>query len=230
MTSTVRGRGFSHRPPRVARRLRGSGLLRWVRRLRIPLALLCGLCAVGAGMLAGSETRTETTTAVRVVADVAAGEALQDSTLEEVVVDVEAVPRDHVVAGEDLLGRRAAVPLPQGAVVLESQLVGPGLLAGQASGDVAVPVRPADTALVGMLTPGQRVDVVLSADSMEEGTSSKTVAREAPVLWTPSGEEDDWLPGASDGSQVVIIAVDSTTAEDIAQAAHQGRLHLSLVG
>lgn len=196
----------------------------------MPLALLCGLGAVLAGLTAGVESRAETVTAVRLTQDVSAGEELTAGMLEEVAVDAEAVPGEQPVPVEELLGRQAAVPLPRGALVLPSLLVGPGLLAGQPEGHVAVPVRPADTALVGMLSPGQRVDVILSAESLEEGTSSRTVARAAPVLWTPSGESDDWFPQAGDGGQVVVIGVEPSTAEDIAEAAHQGRLHLSLVG
>ncbi|GAB3194176.1 Flp pilus assembly protein CpaB [Nesterenkonia suensis] len=214
----------------MARRLRGTALGLWVRRLRIPLAVLCGLCAVGAGLLAGVESRGELVIAVRLTQDVAVGEELTAAMLEEVRVDAEAVPAGEPVGVDELVGGQAAVPLRSGAVVLPSLLVGPGLLAGQPEGHVAVPVRPADTALVGMLTPGQQVDVILSAESLEEGTSSRTVARSAPVLWTPTGDGDDWFPQAGDGGQVVVIGVDPSTAQDIAQAAHQGRLHLSLVG
>nr|WP_281366334.1 RcpC/CpaB family pilus assembly protein [Nesterenkonia xinjiangensis] len=231
--TSSRGRSaqpLRRRRPRVARRLRGTGLGLWVRRLRIPLALLCGLSAVAAGLLAGVESQGETVTAVRVTQDVPAGEELAVGMLEEVSVDAEAVPGGEPATAEEVAGRQAAVPLPSGAVVLTSLLVGPGLLAGQPEGDVAVPVRPADTALVGMLTPGQEVDVILSAESLEEGTSSRTVARAAPVLWTPSGEGDDWFPQPGDGGQVVVIGVSPSTAQDIAQAAHEGHLHLSLVG
>lgn len=217
------------RPPRVSRRLRGSSLRRGIQRLRIPLALLLGVCAVGAGILAGAETQTETTAAVRAASPVAAGQELTVADLEEVQVDVGAVPEGHPAGTEDLLGRRTAVPLPAGALVHEAHLVGPGLLEGQGRGVVAVPVRPADTAMVGMLTPGQRVDVLLSADSPEAGSSSRTVAEAAPVLWTPTSEDENWLPGAGEAGNVVIVAVEAETAEQIARATHEGRLHLSLV-
>ncbi|WP_070159052.1 Flp pilus assembly protein CpaB [Nesterenkonia sp. PF2B19] len=201
-----------------------------LRRLRVPLALLCALGAVLAGLASGVESRGETATAVRVTQDVSAGDELTAAVLEEVSVDAEAVPGEEPVRVEDLLGRQAAVPLSRGAMVLPSQLVGPGLLAGQPEDHVAVPVRPADTALVGMLSPGQRVDVILSSESLEDGTSSRTVARAALVLWVPSGESDDWFPQAGDAGQVLVVGVDPSTAQDIAQAAHEGRLHLSLVG
>lgn len=193
------------------------------------MALLVGICAVGAGILAGGETQVETATAVQVSSSVAAGQTLTAADLEETQVDVAAVP-DQQAQLDQLLGRQVAVPLPAGALVHQEHLVGPGLLEGQEDGVVAVPVRPADTAIVGMLTPGQTVDVLVSADSAESGSSSRTVAAAAPVLWTPTSEDENWLPGAGEAGNVVIVAVQAETAEAIAEATHEGRLHLSLVG
>ncbi|GAA1454585.1 RcpC/CpaB family pilus assembly protein [Nesterenkonia lacusekhoensis] len=221
--------GRRSRPPRVQRRLRGSSARRVLQRLRIPVALLVGICAVGAGILAGGETQVETATAVQVSSPVAAGQTLTAADLEETQVDVAAVP-DQQAQLDQLLGRQVAVPLPAGALVHQEHLVGPGLLEGQEDGVVAVPVRPADTAIVGMLTPGQTVDVLVSADSAESGSSSRTVAAAAPVLWTPTSEDENWLPGAGEAGNVVIVAVEAETAEAIAEATHEGRLHLSLVG
>lgn len=171
----------------------------------------------------------ETATAVQVSSSVAAGQTLTAADLEETQVDVAAVP-DQQAQLDQLLGRQVAVPLPAGALVHQEHLVGPGLLEGQEDGVVAVPVRPADTAIVGMLTPGQTVDVLVSADSAESGSSSRTVAAAAPVLWTPTSEDENWLPGAGEAGNVVIVAVEAETAEAIAEATHEGRLHLSLVG
>lgn len=185
---------------------------------------------MGSGVLAGGETQVETTTAVRVTSPIAAGEQLTAANLEETEVDAEAVPEGHLPTADELVGQHSAVPLPSGALVHEAQLVGPGLLQGQGAGVVAVPVRPADTAMVGMLTPGQSVDVLVSADSIEAGSSSRTLAEAAPVLWTPTSEDENWLPGAGETGNVVIVAVEAETAEAIAQATHEGRLHLSLVG
>lgn len=185
---------------------------------------------MGAGVLAGGETQVETTTAVRVTSPMAAGQELSPGDLEETEVDVEAVPEGHLFERDALVGQRTAVPLPAGALVLDAHLVGPGLLQGQEAGVVAVPVRPADTAMVGMLTPGQSVDVLVSADSIDAGSSSQTLAEAAPVLWTPTSEDENWLPGAGEAGNVVIVAVEAETAEAIAQATHEGRLHLSLVG
>ncbi|GAB3180881.1 hypothetical protein GCM10027060_10900 [Nesterenkonia halophila] len=230
----------------MARRLRGASSTRVVRRMRLPLALLFACCAVAAGMLAGGTAPPgERVTVVRTTGEAAAGERLEAAQLETARVEAASVPAGAAAAawggpgeggdgaGEELLdrvaGRQAAVPLPQGAVVLETQLVGPGLLDGQDEEVVAMPVRPADTALVGMLTPGRRVDVLVSGSGPEGMPPAETVAEAAPVLWTPQSVSDDWLPADDQAGEVVILAVEPDVAETLAEAAHRGRIDLSLV-
>lgn len=217
------------KPPRVRRRLKPGGLYRWVRRFRVPVALLLGLCAAAAAMLAAESSQVETTTAVRLTSSVAAGEVLTAELLEESAVDVEAVPMEHIGEIEEFAGRTAATALPAGALVHPSQMVGPGLLQGHGPGTVAVPVRPSDASMIGLLSPGQHVDVTASPDAPEAERGTRRIAESAPVLWIPQGESENWLGAAEQASQVVILAVDSATAAAIAEASHQGRLHLSLV-
>lgn len=223
-------RDQSRRPPKINRRLRGSGLPRLIQRFRIPLALILGLGAAGAAVLTGAQGQAETTSALRVSADIGAGERLSAAVVEEVQVDVAAVPRDYSVEVEQVVGRQAAVPMPAGALIQPDQLVGPGLLAGQARGTVAVPVRPADPAMVALVRPGQRVDVLASSDTPERGSASQLVATAVPVLWTPQDDSENWLPSGTEVGGVVILAVDPAAAESIAQATQEGNLHLSLRG
>lgn len=181
-------------------------------------------------MLTGAEGQVETTAALRVSADIGAGERLSAAVVEEVQVDVAAVPHDYSVQAEQVVGRQAAVPMPAGALIHPDQLVGPGLLAGQQRGTVAVPVRPADPAMVALVRPGQRVDVLASSDTPERGSASQLVATAVPVLWTPQDDSENWLPSGTEAGGVVILAVDPAAAESIAQATQEGSLHLSLRG
>ncbi|MDR8020142.1 Flp pilus assembly protein CpaB [Nesterenkonia aerolata] len=222
-------RGRRRAVPR-GRRLVGSPLRLWVRRLRLPLLVGIMVCAGALGALAVADDPEELVDVVQVTSAVPAGEELSAGTLQLVEVDRESVAEDAVTDVEELSGRRSAVPLAAGAVVAESHLVGSGLLAQQPDGTVAVPVRAADSALVTMLSPGQRVDVLSSTDGAGRETASETLADSATVLWTPTSEDDSWLASSAESGDVVIVAVDPETAEDIARAAHQGRLHLSLVG
>ena len=188
-----------------------------------------GGCAAAAAMLAAESSQVETTTAVRVTSSVAAGEVLTAELLEEAEVDVEAVPAEHIGEIEEFAGRTAATALPAGALVHPSQMVGPGLLQGHGAETVAVPVRPSDASMIGLLSPGQHVDVTASSDAPESAGGTQRIAESAPVLWVPQGESENWLGAAEQASRVVILAVDSETASAIAEASHQGRLHLSLV-
>lgn len=192
--------------------------------------MFLGLCAVLAVLLAREQTGGQTTTAARASADLVAGQVLSAAVLEEVEIDAAAVPPGHRADVETLIGETVAVALPAGALVHQTQLVGPGLLAGYGPGTVAVPVRPSDTAIIGLLSPGQLVDVTASSDAPESTAEPQRVAQAAPVLWVPQGESENWLGAASETRDAVILAVDAATAEQIAAASHSGRVHLSLVG
>lgn len=218
------------KPPRVRRRLKSGGLLRRIRRFRIVLALACALCAAAAALLAGERSEVDMTTVVRVTDDVVAGDVLNSSTVEEVEIHAEAVPSDYDAQVAEVLGQTAAVTLPAGAVLHSTHLVGPGLLAGHDAGTVAVPVRPADTAIIGLLQPGQRVDVTLSSDSPESAEGAYRIVEAATVIWIPQDESENWLGASSDAQHVVILAVDAATAAKITEATSEGRIYLTLVG
>lgn len=201
-----------------------------MRRFRIPLAAVLGLCAVLAVLLGREPAQGEMTTAIRATSDLAAGQVISAAVVEEVEVDAEAVPAEHNAELEALIGQSVAVSVPAGALVHTTQLVGPGLLAGYDSETVAVPVRPADTAIVGLLSPGQRVDVTASSEVPESAEGTRRVADAATVLWVPQDESENWLGSSTQGNNVVILAVDPLTAEQIAEASLTGRIHLSLIG
>lgn len=208
--------------------MQGAGLGRALRKFRVPLALLMGAAALAVVLLGQESAEFPTAQAVTVVSDVPAGQILSASDLDEAEVDAGSLPEGYAHGVEDFVGETLAAPLPAGAVLHPAQLVGPGLLEGHPPGTVAVPVRPADTAMIGLLAVGQHVDVLASRDAAEDEPSTSRVAEAAPVLWMPQGADDNWVGGGSDGQDVVILAVDAETAERIAEAGYQGRLHLSL--
>lgn len=225
-----RGSATSDKPPRVRRRLKPGGVFRRIRRFRIVLALMLALCAAAAALLAGERSEAEMVTVVRLTSDVVSGDVLSAGTVEETEVHAEAVPSQYDAELAQVLGQTAAVTLPAGAVLHSTHLVGPGLLAGHEAGTVAVPVRPADTAIIGLLKPGQRVDVTVSPDSPESEEGSYRIAEAAPVIWIPQDESENWLGASSDAHHVVILAVDAPTAAEIADVTRSGRIHLTMVG
>lgn len=218
----------------MRRRLRPASVPRWIRRARVPVALVLGLGAGAAALLAAEPPDTETVPALQLTQPVSAGEALSEENIEVTEIDVAAVPSGHLSDDRKFLGRTVATSLPQGALIHTSQLVGPGLLEGFDADVVAVPVRPADASMISMISPGQHVAVTISSDAPESEERARRVADAAPVLWVPRGDSDAWLPGATgpgagDAGAVVIIAVEAKTASEIAEAGHRSRLHVSLV-
>ncbi|HIX00925.1 MAG TPA: hypothetical protein H9871_12380, partial [Candidatus Nesterenkonia stercoripullorum] len=147
------------KPPRVTRR----PLRRRLQRARIPSAIALAIAAGGLTAYNSLGSTVDRVPAVRLTTDIGAGEVLTAESVEVAEVDVAAVPETHSGDPGRYIGQTMSAPLPRGAVVHESQLLGPGLLTGRDAGTVAVPVRPADTAIVGLLAPGQHVDVLASA-------------------------------------------------------------------
>lgn len=109
-------------------------------------------------------------------------------------------------------GQRLAGPVGAGEVLTAARLLGPGLLAGRPAGEVAMHVAVADPGAVGMVRPGDRVDL-LSADG-------DAVVRDVTVLAVPRGAEDSpsglaVTPGSGAG---LVVGVASGEAGRIAGA------------
>ncbi len=127
-------------------------------------------------------------------------------------------------------GRRLATPLKQGSPVLDTSLVGMGLLTGAPPGSVAVAVRPADPAMVQLLTPGQLVDVILApSDGQQLPEGPARLATGAPILWTAADGASAW-PGSSETDAMVVLAAAPDQAAALAAASGAGQVHLILTG
>ncbi|MFD9287111.1 RcpC/CpaB family pilus assembly protein [Streptomyces sp. NPDC060030] len=97
---------------------------------------------------------------------------------------------------------------------------------------VSAPVRIADAATVGLLRPGDRVDVIAAADGDAE---AKVVARDVRVADVPRGAGDGEAPfpeagglaGAASGA-LVVLSVERDTAAALAGAGASGRLAVAV--
>nr|WP_224049786.1 RcpC/CpaB family pilus assembly protein [Arthrobacter sp. NicSoilB4] len=146
------------------------------------------------------------------------------------------VPRDLVPAGsygssESPHGMQLAVALRKGQLLSDSQVLGPGLLAGSPPGTAAVPLRMADPASIQLLSPGQLVNVVMTTgDSFDQTAASQVLAAAVPVLWTSEhgGEAGQWL-AAGDTEGLMVVAADADQARRLAGASTQGKLFFVLV-
>ncbi|MBD7995239.1 Flp pilus assembly protein CpaB [Arthrobacter sp. Sa2CUA1] len=133
-----------------------------------------------------------------------------------------------------LAGQRLAVPLRAGSVLTDSFLVGPGLLTGAPSGTSAVPLRTADPAAAGLLSPGVLVDVMLAPEPGFNGSAEASrLAAGVPVLWIagPAEESGGTWPGpAETDARLVVVAARGQEAAALAGASERGNLYLVISG
>jgi Flp pilus assembly protein CpaB len=186
----------------------GSGPVRTTRLLlarhRRPLAACLALAGLWVTVRSAAPPPPPTLTILVAAHDLPAGRTLSSDDLRTRSWPAANVPLGRLTAGA---GRVLAAPIRSGEPLTDARVVGPGLLAGQALGTVAVPVRLGEAAAGAMVRAGDRVDVLASA-------STSTVSS----AWTdPPGDtapdadtraEAGPSPGASrdDGSGVERVA------------------------
>jgi hypothetical protein len=132
----------------------------------------------------------------------------------------------------ELAGKQLAAPLRKGQLLTDAQLLGPGLLAGTPPGSAAVPLRMADPSSIQLVSPGQLVNVVLTAaNGFDQQAPSEVLATAVPVLWTSGkgGQSGQWL-GTSETDGLIVVAASAEQAARLAGASTQGKLFFVLVG
>jgi Flp pilus assembly protein CpaB len=182
---------------------------------RRPLAALCAAGAVLAGLHAVHPPAGPTVTVEVAAHDLTAGSVLTKGDL---------VPRSYpagvapVGSAGRAVGRTLAAPVRAGEPVTDVRLVAPSILDGY-PGRVALPVRIADAASVGLVRSGDHIDLV--AADPRRGTASY-VAVDVPVLAIP--EPDETASGAGAGAaqltgRLVVVAAAPSDVDRIAGAA-----------
>ena len=202
-----------------------AAVLRPVRRAvlarRRLLAALLTAVAVAAGLQAAAApppARVPVTVAAR---DLPSGAVLTDADVRTVGFAPGSVPEGAVA---DAAGRTLAAPLRAGEPVTDLRLVGPALTEGY-PGLAAVPVRLPDAGVAGLLTVGDRVDLV-AADP--QGGAASVVAAGAPVLALPA---DDGEPGATGlGGRLVVLGVPPSDVPLVADASARTFLTVAFPG
>lgn len=199
-----------------------------LRRRRLLAALTC--CAA-AGVAVQSLLPPESGGHALVVsaADLPAGAVLTAGDLRTVAVPEAAVPPDSFTSPDQAAGRRLATPLTRGSPLMQTSLVGTGLLTGAPPGTVAVSVRPADPAMARLLSPGQLVDVVAGSSDGQVSADPVLLASAVPVLWTAADGASAW-PGSAETGALVVLAAAPAQAAALAAASGTGQVHLILTG
>jgi Flp pilus assembly protein CpaB len=146
--------------------------------------------------------------------DLPSGTVLTEDDLTETGFAPGSVPPAAARSPDALVGHTLATPLGRGEPVVTAHLVGRQALDGR-PGRSAVAVRIPDGDVASLLTPGQRVALV--ASDPQGGRPSERLVEDAEVVALPQSSADG-APGAL-GGRLVVFAVPSTVADDVAAAA-----------
>lgn len=191
--------------------------------------LLCAAAGITVQQL--TPAPADTVVALAAARDLPAGKVLDAGDVAALNIPQELLPGGGLNSPAAIEGKQLAVALRQGQLLSDSQVLGPGLLAGKPPGSVAVPLRMADPASVQLLSPGQLVNVVLSGgNGFDQAATSEVLAAAVPVLWTSAqgGKTDQWL-AAGDADGLMVVAADADQSRRLAGASSQGKLFFVLV-
>lgn len=192
--------------------------------------LLCVAASITVHQLTPAPVHT--VTALAAAKDLPAGSAMKASDLAYVQVPPAMMAAGFLDEESELAGKQLAAPLRKGQLLTDAQLLGPGLLAGTLPGSAAVPLRMADPSSIQLVSPGQLVNVVLTAgNGFDQQAPSEVLATAVPVLWTSGkgGGSGQWL-GTAETDGLIVVAASSEQAARLAGASTQGKLFFVLVG
>ncbi|MET0862788.1 MAG: SAF domain-containing protein [Nakamurella sp.] len=192
----------------IADRRRGGRLPRTLRRLAA-----CALI-IAAGVIA--LWPADASDGAQVVAfsrDLAVGSQLQDTDVH--LIRTREVPDGAILDPASLVGRVLVGDARRGEVITDVRLTDP-LGPDPGPGRVAVPVRPADPAITGLLDTGMHVAVIAVA---EDGSSAALAADAVVLAIAPAAER-----GSDD--RPIVLAVPAEVADQVVAAALAGTIAL----
>jgi Flp pilus assembly protein CpaB len=189
---------------------------------RRALAAVSAALAVLVGVQAAAPPAPDLRPVLTAARDLPAGTRLTADDLARVPFRPGSVPAGTLEHLSEAVGRTTTGPIRAGEPLTDVRLVTGDLLAGY-PGRVAVPVRVADPAAVGLLDIGDRVDVI--ASDPRGDSEPAVVAARAPVVALPRASEAALASGG-----LVVLAVDPATARALAGAAVSSYLSVVLTG
>jgi len=177
--------------------------------IRLCLAAGCAIAAIASFSNASEPPKlSEVVVAAR---DIEAGATLAEADL--------ALAQDSLglttPQRQTLLGETVRGPVVAGEPVTESRLT-PGRSLAPPPGSVVFPLTLEDERIAELLTAGDRVDVLVTPDSLNEDATGLTVS-DVEVLTVPLPAGDSLRPTLGRSGAVVLLAVDTDAAADLAQ-------------
>ncbi|WP_018158932.1 SAF domain-containing protein [Smaragdicoccus niigatensis] len=190
-----------------------------IRRLRQMIAV--SLALAGLGLLAIDAVDPHDESVVVALHDLAPGAILTSDDVELRALSDDAVPDGAVHDPAQVIGRALAGAARAGEVLTDVRTLGSRLavLATHDPDSRIVGVRVADAAVAMLLQVGDRVDVI----SSDELSGPRRLATNAAVVMAPSKDQVSTREGP-----MVLLAVSSGTAFDVANASLAGRVTVIL--
>lgn len=182
-------------------------------------------------------THNVTTRVVAAASDIKLGTVLKSSDLTTVEISG-TLPKGVILKPEDAIGRGVVSDLYLGEPILENRLAAPGSGGGLAAtipqGMRAAAVRVNEVVgVAGFVTPGMRVDVVISGTppgqqaNAAQGSLAKTLLQNIQVLSAGTDIQRD-AEGKPQQVQVVNLLVSPEQAEILSLATNETRIQLVL--
>jgi pilus assembly protein CpaB len=181
-------------------------------------------------------SQPKTTAVIVAASDIKLGSVLRDADVTTAQMGG-TLPKGAIIKREDAVGRGVVSDLSQGEPILESRLAAVGSGGGLAStirqGMRACAVKVDDIAgVAGFVTPGMRVDVLISGNppgvtTSTEGTQVRTLLQNIEVLSAGVNIQKD-AEGKPQQVQVVNLLVTPEQAEALSLASNQTKIQLVL--
>lgn len=180
----------------------------------------------------------KTTSVVAAAADIKLGSIVHDKDLTTMKI-VGQVPQGAILKPEDAIGRGVIANIFAGEPILNSRLAAPGSGGGLAAtipqGMRAAAVKVDEVVgVAGFVTPGMRVDVLISGNppgnnnsNNTQGTLTKTLLQNIEVLSAGTDIQKD-AEGKPKQVQVVNLLVNPQQAELLSLAGNETRIQLVL--
>lgn len=184
---------------------------------RRTLAALCAALAVWSAIDALTVAPPAEVALVTAAHDLDSGTVLAASDLRRTRFSPGSVPADAARDPGRLVGRTLLTPMARGEPLSRRHLLGTGALVGY-PGLCAIGLRIPDEDVVGLLDPGDRVDLVASDPQGDH--DPERLVRDAVVLALPEPDPDAARTGVASAGRLVLFAVPREDAEHIAAVAN----------
>ena len=205
--------------------------------------LMIGALALAAGLLVAlyvyknlqPKTGVPAETAQVMVAanDLQVGARVEEHDIKVIQIPSADLPPGAPRRKADVIGRGVILPIPKGAFILPTSLAGENAGAGLPAlippGMRAVPVRVNEViSVAGFVTPGTRVDVLLTGSPNGSGEQQTTTVLQNVAVLASGRTLERTATGEAQNTAVITLLVTPDDAQRLTLATKQGTIQLTL--